>query len=268
MKKRIDSIIEINGERTPYISFGKGSRALVLIPGLSEGLKSIEGTAFLMEQYYRELAKNFRVYIIGRPSNMPKNYSVENMAGSLCKVLDALNLSHICLGGFSLGGMIAQHLVLIRPDLVSRLALIVTTAKSDAKLGQKVERWIGMAQKSNYKALIRSTMEETYSQAYLKRMKPFIPFFSLFGKPKSFERFIIQSEAVLTHDCTSQLKKITIPTLVYAGGEDILVGRKAGDELARLIPGARLIVKPELGHGAFEEDKSFNALLTQFMMES
>ncbi len=268
MKKRIDSIIEINGERTPYVSFGKERQALVLIPGLGEGLKTIEGTAFLMERYYREFAKNFRVYIIGRPTNMPKNYSIENMAESLSKVLEALELSQICLGGFSLGGMVAQHLVTMRPERVSRLALIVTTAKTDEELGRKVERWIAMAQKSNYKALISSTMEETYSQAYLKKMKPFIPFLSLFGKPKSFERFIIQSEAVLKHDCTSQLKKIAVPTLVYSGGEDILVGKDAGGELARLIPGSQLIVKPKLGHGAFEEDKSFNAMLTQFMIES
>src|SRR2546428_13218654 len=52
--------------------------------------------------------------------------TVAEMAQDALDLLDALGLSQVDLLGFSLGGYIAQHLTLHRPDLVRRLILAGT----------------------------------------------------------------------------------------------------------------------------------------------
>ena len=49
-------------------------------------------------------------------------------------------------------------------------------------------------------------------------------------------------------DRRSQLKHITVPTLVIHGQDDPLLPIEAGKEVADLIPGARLMVVPRMGH--------------------
>ena len=49
-----------------YAKFGKGSKNLVMIPGLN--IVDMEGTAGNLAYFYRKFAKEFTVYIFGRRS--------------------------------------------------------------------------------------------------------------------------------------------------------------------------------------------------------
>mgnify|MGYP002512586036 CR=1 FL=1 len=60
--------VTIDGDTTDFISFGKGKKNLVIIPGVGDGLKTAKGLAIPFAIMYRLFAKDFTVYDIdGNP---------------------------------------------------------------------------------------------------------------------------------------------------------------------------------------------------------
>jgi pimeloyl-ACP methyl ester carboxylesterase len=86
-------------------------------------------------------------------------------------------------------------------------------------------------------------------------------------KPKSYDRFFIQANACLTHDAYERLGSIQTPVFVIGGERDLALGGEASREIAAAIPGARLHMYPQWGHGAYEEAKDFNSLVLEFLAE-
>ncbi|MBP1552224.1 MAG: alpha/beta hydrolase, partial [Oscillospiraceae bacterium] len=78
-------IILIDNTETEYISFGKGDKNLIMIPGLGEGLRSIKGLALPMAYLYRMFSKDYRVYFLSRKNVMPQGYSTKDMADDIKK---------------------------------------------------------------------------------------------------------------------------------------------------------------------------------------
>ena len=86
-------------------------------------------------------------------------------------------------------------------------------------------------------------------------------------KPKSYDRFFAQAQACLTHDASDRLGSITAPTLVMGGEQDSCLGADASRELAAAIPGARLKMYPQWGHGLYEEERDFIPAVLDFLTE-
>lgn len=51
--------------------------------------------------------------------------------------------------------------------------------------------------------------EKSYSEAYLKKYRKIYPVIGWIGKPKNYNRFLINANAILHFDCFNDLKKIT-----------------------------------------------------------
>jgi len=84
-------------------------------------------------------------------------------------------------------------------------------------------------------------------------------------KPKSYDRFFIQSNACLTHDASDQLSAIVSPTLVIGGEQDRALGAEPSRKIAAAISGAKLKMYAEWGHGLYEEAKDFNQTVLAFL---
>ena len=84
------------------------------------------------------------------------------------------------------------------------------------------------------------------------------------GKPKSFERFIIQAESCLEHNAFEKLEEIHCPTLIIGGTDDRIVTGEASQEIAERIPDSKLIMYEGLGHGLYEEAKDFLQQILDF----
>ena len=84
-------------------------------------------------------------------------------------------------------------------------------------------------------------------------------------KPKSYERFYIQAAACLSHDAASVLGRITAPTLVIGAEQDRALGGEASRRIAAAIEGAQLMIYPQWGHGVYEEEKTFNGTVLEFL---
>lgn len=106
-----------------------------------------------------------------------------------------------------------------------------------------------------------------YTVEYIRKNKWMLNVAGRFGKPKSYERFIVMAEACMNHDCCDLLHTIQAPTLVIGGEEDIVVGAESSRKISSRIPGAKLKMYPEYGHALYEEAKDFNDVVFKFLRE-
>jgi 3-oxoadipate enol-lactonase len=79
------------------------------------------------------------------------------------------------------------------------------------------------------------------------------------------EAYLAQLSSIQTHDTTSRIAQIAVPTLVLAGEEDILIPVSLSRELHEQIPGSTWATTPG-GHAClWESPEPFNATVLQFL---
>ena len=261
-----DYSLALGNTSMDYVAFGQGQQPFVILPGLSDGLKTVKGQVVPLYLYYRQFARDFRVYIFSRKNNLTKNYSTRDMAQDQHTALEKLGIKSAYVMGISQGGMVAQHLAIEFPNSVEKLVIGVSLARQTDTIRRVIKSWIGLAEAGNYQELVIDTMEKTFTPQQLRKYRPFYPIISRLGKPASFERFLIQASACLNHDAYQGLKTIRCPTLVMGGDCDRVVGQGTSQEIATRIPHSQLIVYPGLGHGAYEEAPDFNQRVNDFLL--
>ena len=245
-----------------YIRFGSGSKTLVMIPGVGDGLKTVKGMALPFALMYRTLAMDFTVYVFSRRTMLASGMTTRDMAEDLNSAMEQLHLSGVALVGVSQGGMISQWLTINHPDKVGRLVLTVTLSRPNDTVRDVIGRWLKMAEQGDYKGIMLDTAERSYSDKRLKKARLTYKILGSFGKPKSFDRFIIQAQSCMMHDTYDLLDRIACPTLIIGGAEDQTVTGNASAEIAERIPGAQLYM-----YGLYEEAPDFLLRVKDFCIK-
>lgn len=250
-----------------YISFGNGTKNLILIPGLGDGLRTVKGLAFSFSMMYKKYAKNNKVFVFSRKNQLEQGYSTRDMARDIKAAADKLGITKAHVMGVSQGGMIAQYIAIDYPELVEKLVLVVTLSKQNETVQKVVKRWIKMAEDGDYKNLMIDTTEKSYTEEYIrrKRLRMLYPLLGRFGKPKDFKRFIIQANSCIQHNAYAELEKITCPTLIIGGDSDQVVGKNSSEEMSDKISKSILMIYKGLGHMTYEEAKDFDFRVLEFL---
>ncbi|MDD3428442.1 MAG: alpha/beta hydrolase [Oscillospiraceae bacterium] len=256
--------IQIDNTTMDYISFGSGSKNLVIIPGLGDALKTVKGTAFSFSLLYKLFAKNYKVYVFSRKNKLKQGCSTRDMAADLAAALHQLYITDACVMGVSQGGMIAQHLAIDYPELVKKLVLAVTACAPNETSKSVISHWLALAAENNFYQIFADTAEKTYTEAKLKLYRPFYGVLSKLSAPKNLDRFILQATACLNHNALEGLSKIKCPTLVIGGDNDKIVGGFSCAQLAGHIAQSKLKIYSGLGHGTYEEAPDFNRRVLTF----
>lgn len=184
-------------------------------------------------------------------------YRLEDMALDLCALMDHLRLPRAHLVGASMGGMIAQVAATIRPSRVLSLTSIMSaTGNPRTGLGKI---------KAIYSLLSDPGDVSTEEKRFLHYEKVLSALKSpAFEYPEEEKNALLKAVARYPYDAkagerqllailssadrTRQLQRLTTPTLVIHGHDDPLLPLSAGEELAEVIPTARLEVLPQMGH--------------------
>ena len=256
--------ISIHGLPTDTITFGKGTKPLIMIQGLNT--RGIRGSALPLAWAYRLFANDYRVYLFDRRPDVFEGITVRELASDIAAAMDQLGIKQADVIGVSQGGMIAQYLAIDRPDLVRRLVLAVTLSRNNDTVTSVIEHWIVLTKQGDMKQLVADMAEKMYSDAYIKRYKPFMPLLTVLQKPKDAQRFIHLAKACLTCHAYDELQKIQCPVFVIGGRQDRVVGPEASEEIARKL-GCRIFMYEQLGHAAYEEAADFNRRIVDFLME-
>ena len=254
--------LQIGDMEMDYITFGRGTKPLIMIQGLNTN--GIKGAASALSFMYRMFAKDYKVYLFDRRKNLPENVTVRELAADVALAMDTLGLKKADVFGVSQGGMIAQYLAIDRPDLVHRMVLAVTLARNNEVVEQVIADWVCMTEQGDFKALVLDMAVRMYSDAYIKRYRPFLPLLTVVQKPKDVKRFLTLARACLTCNAYEELEKITCPVLVLGGRQDKVVGGTACEEIAQKL-GCESYLYESLGHAAYEEAKDFNRRVYEFL---
>lgn len=260
--------VALDAAEIDYIRFGAGEKPLVLLPGVGDGLKTVKGMAVPSALLYRALAKDFTVFMFSRRVPLAPHTTTRDMAADLSRAMSALGVGRAAVDGVSQGGMIAQWLAIDHPEQVERLVLTVSCARPNPCLREAIGLWTEMARRGDYRGLLLDTAARSYTPQRLRWMRGSYALLGGLGRPKSFERFLIQVEACLTHDASAALGRIVCPTLVIGGTADGVVTGEASQELAALIPGSTLRLYEGLSHALYEEAPDYLESVAAFCLDN
>ncbi len=261
----INGTVPVGNTQMCFARFGHGEKTLVVLPGLGDGLATVQGKALMLAGPYKPVFDEYTVYMFSRKNEMPEEYSIWNMAADQAAALHALGIRKAAVMGVSQGGMLALALALDHADLVEKLVLAVTAPCVNPLIKERVERWIGFAEAGDHKGLMIDTAEHSYSPERLKRLRRAYHLFGALGKPKDYRRFLINARAILAFDASDRLSSVSCPTLILGGETDDIVGADASRELHERIQGSELYLYPGLGHAAYEEAKDFYGRVFRFL---
>ena len=208
---------------------------------------------------------------VGDSTIVTAPYTIRDMATDTAGLLEALDLPAAHIVGHSLGGAIAQELVLSAPDYVRTLTLVATWAQNDAYARGVLNTWkhlrTGLERHDFLEAFLLFALGHTFLNAV--GTEQLIGMFSAIENPQSAEAFCRQVDANLIHDTTDRLNKIGIPVLVIGGEEDNIFKGPHHQMLAEGIPGARQVILPAVGHTPLLENAElFNRTVEEFLSQT
>ena len=257
--------LQMDNTTMDYIRFGRGEKILIMLPGLGDGLRTVQGTALPMALMYRKFAGGFTVYVFSRKNALPEGYTTRDMAADQARAMELLGIEKADIFGVSMGGMIAQWLAIDHPEKVGKLILAVTCSRPNPILRESLEEWVSLAQKGDHTGFTDSNLRRIYSEKYYRKNKWMAPVVGRLTKPKSYDRFFVQANACLAHDAYDHLAGINTPTLVVGGEQDKALGGEPSREIASQIHGSGLRMYNQWGHGLYEEAKDFNDLILKYL---
>lgn len=257
--------IRMDNTDMDYVVFGKGSRNLILLPGLGDGMKTVRGMALPFSLLYWRYAKSYRVYVFSRKRKLERGCTTRIMARDLARAMRVLGIHKADVIGISQGGMVAQFLAIDYPKLVNRLVLVSTIAKAGPRIKRRVPKWIKMAEEGDYEGLMLDVGEKMYSERYMKRKGWLFPILGKLLSPKNGERFCIMAKACSTHNALPKLNQIQAKTLIIGAGRDRVVGLKGIRDLAEGLKDSEFIFYPNGEHGVYDEAKDFHRKVLKFL---
>ena len=254
----------VSGGTLSYFRFGEGTTPLVILPGMS--LKPIANSASAIAGAYHDFRHEFRAFVFDYREPVGDSATPRDFAADVAAALDALGVKNACVFGASLGGMVALWLAIDRPDLVGKLALGSTTAKTPEVGKTAMHEWAALAKNGDVAALNRSVWARLYTNAYLAKWADAFAFLEKDGTTAECARFVALSQVVCRMDAEAELSKIACPTLVLAAGKDSIFPPVCSETIAKAT-GADYFVYEEYCHSVFDEAEDYKDRLMAFFKE-
>lgn len=262
--------VKANDINMNYDQQGSGE-PLILIPYLAADHACY---AFQVAEY----AKHFTCISLdlrgtGETETMEGAYTTELLADDVAAFMRAMGIARAHIAGLSLGAAIGMWVAAKFPDKAISLSLHSGWPKTDAFVKAVVQSWQALAKATgNVTEMVISTLFPWCFTPELYAAKPeYIESLAGFVRSRpaqSVESFIQQSNAVLAHDASAQLGKITAPTQITFGEKDSVTspGRFA-DALKNSIRGSELVVFEGCSHAPiYERVEEFNARTLEFLL--
>jgi pimeloyl-ACP methyl ester carboxylesterase len=266
-----------NGIDIAYETFGDASKpALLLVMGLGAQMiawdddfvqKLVDRGFYVIRYDNRDVGLSSKIEGGPRPDvaaatkgdSSSASYTLDEMADDGIALLDALGIAKAHIVGASMGGMIVQAMAIRHPEHVLSVASIMSTTGNRA-VGQPTPEAMAALTSppptSREEAMdnaIRSTgiiapgvaineakVREAAGRAYDRSFYPVGMARQLVGIMASPDR-------------TEGLKGVKAPTVVIHGEADTLVTPSGGKATAEAIPGAKLVMVPNMGHNLPEQ---------------
>ena len=258
--------VETNGIRFAYRRWGKlGGLPLVFNQHFAGNLDNWDPAVLDGLSKEREVIIFNNAGVASSTGEVPRTFA--GMAKNAEAFIDALGLKQIDLLGFSIGGMVAQQIVVDRPELVRKLILVGTAPRNlDAGGGQgsitpETAAVFGGTYNPPENLWLKvfftdSNESQAAGRAFLKRYLSRTENRDILVNDK-----VAPAQIAAIGEWGSQvgerfayLKNIKQPTLVVSGNHDVIVYPVNSLHLVQYMPNAKLILYPDANHGSWYQN--------------
>ncbi|MSO76810.1 MAG: alpha/beta fold hydrolase [Alphaproteobacteria bacterium] len=174
----------------------------------------------------------------------------------------------VAVAGLSMGGYVAMEIACTWPERVSRLALLDTRAQPDSPVAAAARRdLLGLARQGRFKGVTRRLLPTLIHPSRLADVA-LTQLVMAMAEAVGREGFFRQMRAIMARaDRRPALAAICCPTLVLCGREDARTPPADSEEIAALIPGAKLALIETCGHlTSLEQPGPVNEALREWLM--
>jgi 3-oxoadipate enol-lactonase len=239
---------------------------VLLIQGLGMNKNGWTVQRIAMATKFRTIAMDNRG--AGRSSMPDSPFTLEEMADDAVAVLDHYEVRDAHIVGASMGGAIAQVVSVKYPERVRSLTLACTACRNQPWRAELLRHWADTATTRGLRQWADESARWLIGPRSFRRLAPAIGWLGPFATFRPSRGFVAQVSAILDTDdsLVAELGRITAPTLVIVGNQDILTPRGDSEEIAERIAHAELVVISGAAHGLMvEHATTFNEVVIDFI---
>lgn len=244
---------------------------VLMINGIGAARAGWGMTAPDVARHFRTITYDNRDVGETGPGTDDRFYRMKILADDAAGLLDHLGIAQAHIVGASMGGAIAQEFAATYPEKTRSVTIVCSWAQTDPWLAELWELWEHIFELQGPVEWHRTTWLWVFTHRWYRdpaNLQNLIAGTVADRRLQTLEMYRRQSHAARRHDTLDRLGNITAPTHVICGAEDIFTPLRYSQEIAAAIPGARLTVIPEAGHGMFwEQQAMFNAAVIDFLRE-
>lgn len=193
-------------------------------------------------------------------------YSLEQMAGDVIGLLDALHVEQTHLVGLSIGGMVAQHVALQAPRRLRSLVLCSTTSGYPPPAQAVLQERIRAVSEQGVEPQIEPTLARWFTDAYRRSHPEVMAHIASLIRVTPVAGYLGCCHAIARLDTAARLHQIDVPTLVLVGEQDAGTPPAMAQVIHEAIAGSRLEVIANASHLAnIEQANTFNRHLLDFL---
>ena len=239
-------VVRANGLEIAYERVGEGP-PLVFVHGAA-----VDGR--MWQPQVASLANEFTVVAwdepgTGRSSDVPADFGLPEYANCLAAVIDAVALGRAHVAGLSWGGTVVLELYRQHPDLVATLILIDTFAGWKGSLPEEEVR----ARVEGFRQMLAmpaKALDATVPDWWFAGDPPseFVPLIEKMDADVRPESLRHQVLVMAETDQRDLLPRITVPTLLIWGEQDVRSPLSVARQFEHAIPDTKLVLIPNCGH--------------------
>ncbi|EJL68546.1 alpha/beta fold hydrolase [Chryseobacterium populi] len=266
--------INVKGTSFAYRVLGKeGGIPLVLLPGLGGSMDDWDPAVT------DGLAKKYKVIIFDNKgvaaSKGTTPNTVQAMADDAIDFIEALHLNKVNIMGFSMGGFVAQRVVLTKPSLINKVILTGTGPMGAIGLSNLPNIIAGTAGLSAEESFLKfgftSSAESiaagkaSYARIQLRTVDRDLP---LSDATSASQFTAVLSWAQPDTNALTEINKIKNPVLIVHGENDLPVSVQNAQNMKQNLDHAELLIFPDSGHASFfQNHDAFVAKAVAFLNE-
>ena len=259
-------VAHVNGIAINYLLEGDGEQTVVLINGLADDLTSWDfQVPALRDAGFRVLRFDNRG--IGETDKPAGPYTSGLLADDAKALVDFLGITDFHLMGVSMGGMIAAEYAIVYGSDLRSVTLACTYGKADPFCQQMFAMWADLAVGLGVPFVMRDVMLWAFTGPFFEeRPDEAAEFNTAMGALEmSVDAYLSQLNVIQTHDVLERVASISVPTLVLAGEEDILIPVRLSRRLHEAIEGSTW-AEVAGGHACvWESPDPFNTAFIDFV---
>jgi 3-oxoadipate enol-lactonase len=239
---------------------------LLLIHAFPVNARMFEAQLALSEHGWRIVAPQLRQF--DHADDEPAATSMDDYAGDVVDLLDALHIDEAVIGGVSMGGYIALAMFRRSPRYFQGLVLADTKSEADTAEGVAGrKRMLELVRAKGPSAVADEMIPKLLGSTTRATQPELVDRVTALVRSSSSGAIAGAIEALMTRaDSGPLLSSIHCPTLIVVGEEDTVTPKPAADAMHRAIAGSELVTIRQAGHLAnLEQPAAFNAALARFL---